>query len=212
MAELLQGFAGSDSSDLIKYGETHAAVADVGAGLKSGIELGQGIGEVCDRGVLCAEFVVVGEHIREAGGVSEQVSESDGSQCSAAEVRKESANGLVEEEAALSGELYDDECGDGFGERGCEVVGSGGGCVSGTEVAFAAVRDAAPGAPGQESGAVTEGCVGVAQLGLFENAVNDRSWVEGWGIGHGRSVCPKKSDLRYLSRFRGEAGVLNEEC
>lgn len=84
--------------------------------MKSGIELGDGIGEIGDLSVACAEFVVVWEHIRETGGVGEQVPERDGSQCAATEGWQECSNGFVEPETAFCGELYGDERGDGFGK------------------------------------------------------------------------------------------------
>lgn len=55
------------------------------------------------------QLLVFGEHIRESGGVCEQVSECDGAERSTAEVGAKGAQVFVEPELSLCSELYGEQ-------------------------------------------------------------------------------------------------------
>ena|GEM_PF-4652604 len=97
---------GGEFDNALQQCEAHAAVADSGTGLEGGILSGSCVGEFGDWSMRGAQLFIFRQHIRESGGVGEQVPEGDGAEWSAAEIRAEGAEVFIEPEAAFCGELY----------------------------------------------------------------------------------------------------------
>ena len=107
--QLWQWLFCGEFDDVLEQCEAHAAVADGGSGLEGGILGGCCGGEVGDAGVCGTELFIFRQHVRESGGVCEEVSEGDGAEWSAAEIRAEGSQVFVEPESAGSGQLYGEQ-------------------------------------------------------------------------------------------------------